>query len=104
MRYMDDGAAYHTSKYTKKFCAEVGLLRMIWPAQSPDLNPIENLWRIIRIRVSGYHHKIHSVEEMRVAISEEWEKLTEEDYRKCIESMHQRCKLVILAKGGSIKY
>ena len=30
--------------------------------------------------------------------------LTEEDYRKCIESMHKRCKLVILAKSGSIKY
>ena len=84
--------------------AEVGLLRMIWPAQSLDLNPIENLWRIIKIRVSGYRHRIHSVEEMKVAISEEWEKLTEEDYRKCIESMHQRYKLVILAKGGSIKY
>ncbi len=32
---------------------------------------------------------------MRVTISEEWEKLMEEDYRKCIESMHKRCKLVI---------
>ena len=94
--YMDDGAAYHTSKYTRNICAKVGLLRMIWPAQSPDLNPIENLWRIIKIRVSSYRHKIHSVEEMRIAISEEWEKLTEEDYRKCTESMHQRCKLLIL--------
>ncbi len=82
MIYMDDGAAYHTSKYTKKFCTEVGLLRMIWPAQSPDLNPIKNLWRIIKIRVSSRRHQIHSVEEMRVAISKEWEKLTEEDYRK----------------------
>ena len=104
MIYMDDGAGYHTSKNIKKFCAEVGLLRMIWPAQLPDLNSIENLWRIIKIRVSSHRHYIHSVEEMTVAISEEWEMLTEEDYRKYIESMHKRCKLVILAKGGSIKY
>ena len=78
---MDDGASYHTSKHKKQFCREVGLLRIIWPVQSPDLNPIENFWRIIKIRVRGRRHRIHSVEEKRVAIREEWEKLTE-DYRK----------------------
>ncbi len=31
MIYIDDGAVYYTSKYTKKFCAELGLLCMIWP-------------------------------------------------------------------------
>ena len=77
---------------------------MIWLVQLPDFNPIENLWRIIKIRVSSHCHNIHSVEEMRVAISKEWEILTQEDYQKCIESMHKRCKLVILAKDGSIKY
>ena len=43
MIYIDDSARYHISKYTKKFCTEVGLLRMIWPMQSPDLNSIGNL-------------------------------------------------------------
>ena len=62
----------------------------------PDLNPIENLWRIIKIRVNAQQHRIHFLEEMK--------KVTEEDFRKCIESMHCRCKLLILARGGSIKY
>lgn len=44
MIWIDDGAAYHTSKFATKFCREVGLLRMNWPAPFPDLNPIENLW------------------------------------------------------------
>lgn len=43
MIYMDNGAPYDTTKLTKKLCREMGLLRMIWPTQSPDLNPIENL-------------------------------------------------------------
>lgn len=104
MIWMDDGAKYHTSKFTSNFCRKAGLLRMIWPAQSPNLNPIKNLWRIIKLRVSRCRHRIHSVEEMKEAIKEEWERLTEEDFRKCIESMKKRCKLVIRARGGSIKY
>ena len=63
---------------------------MKWPARSPDLNPIENLWRIIKIRVSRRRHKIRNVEEMKEAIKEEWEQLTEEDFHKCIENMKNR--------------
>lgn len=39
MVYINNGIAYHMSKYTKKFCVEIGLLYMIWLAQLPDLNP-----------------------------------------------------------------
>lgn len=104
MIWMNDGAGYHTSKTTAKFRREVGLFRMDWPAQSPDLNPIENLWRIIKLRVNAHRHRIHLLGEMKTVIQEEWDKLTEEDFRKCIESMPKRCKLVILARRGSIKY
>ena len=104
--YDKDGrwAGYHTSKTTTKNRHEVGLIRMNWPAQSPDLNPIENLWRIKKHRVNARRHQIHSVDEMKVTIEKEWGLLTEEDFRRCIESMEKRCRLVIAAKGGSIKY
>lgn len=41
---------------------------------------------------------------MGVTIKEEWKKLTEEDYRKCIESRHKHRKLVTWAKSGCIQY
>lgn len=41
---------------------------------------------------------------MKDTIKKEWEWLTEEDFCKCIESIHNRCKLEIKAKGGLIKY
>ncbi len=82
MIWMYNAASYHISKFTTKFCCQAGLLCMNWPSQSPDLNLIENLWRIIKIRVSSCRHRACMVEKLKVAIQEEWEQLTEEDYRK----------------------
>jgi hypothetical protein len=80
------------------------LLRMKWPAQSSDLNPIENLWRIIKLRISARRHQIHSVEKMTETLMNEWGKLTARECRKCIVSMPKRCRMVIKAKRGAIKY
>ena len=69
---------------------------MDWPAQSSDLNPIE-------VRIRAQRHRIRLLESMKEVIKEERENLTE-DFRAYIEGIPKRCKLVILARGGSIKY
>lgn len=70
---MDDGAAYHTLKYTTQFCQEAGLFYMIWLIQSSKLNPIENFWRLLNLWVSKRHHQICIVEEMKDTMKKEWE-------------------------------
>lgn len=41
---------------------------MLWPAQSLDLNPIKNLWRIIKIKVSAQKHQTYSLKKMQKLI------------------------------------
>jgi len=102
--WMDDGAKYHTSKIVQEYEKALFIHRMWWPAQSPNLNPIENLWRIIKLRISKRRHRIQSISEMEEVIREEWAKLTPNDWQKCIKSIEKRCRLILKARGGAINY
>ena len=74
---------------------------IIHPAQSPNLNPIEAIWNIIKQRV---RYRIwNSLEELKEALQEEWAKVTMEEVRIRISEMPKRCKLLIKSGGGPIK-
>ena len=71
------------------------------PAQSPDLNPIEAIWNIIKQRLR--RRIFYSDEEVKEALQEEWSKITMEEVRKRISDMPRRCLRLTKNGGKPIK-
>jgi transposase len=71
-------------------------------AMSPDLNPIENVWAIMKQRLNKKRPK--SLEELDQVIQQIWESIEIDILRKLYESMPSRVRKCIKAKGHPIKY
>jgi transposase len=73
---------------------------MEWPPCSPDLNPIENVWAIIKYKTEKRLPK--NLAEVERIMEEEWNSIPAELLVKLAESMKERCEKVIAANGGHI--
>lgn len=103
--FMEDGAPPHTAKHTKNWQASHGVCSMTWPAQSPDLNPIENVWQQLKTALEKRSPSVRTKGELLVALQEEWAKLREKNtLAVLIRSMHKRVKQVISSGGMPTKY
>ncbi|GMF44980.1 unnamed protein product [Phytophthora fragariaefolia] len=98
--YQQDNAAIHTSMETRDFFDEQGIQVLDWPARSPDLNPIENLWALMARKVYPNGRQYASVPELTAAILDAWNSIDMSTLEKLIEPMPRRCFEVIEKKGA----
>ena len=81
--FMHDNAPAHASKFTRAFLQSKGISDskiMNWPPQSPDLNPIENLWAVIKMRLYPDAKQYRSKNELWDAIKQVCADLKPEHY------------------------
>jgi hypothetical protein len=75
---------------------------MNWPAQSPDLNLIENLWSIVERSVAAKKSK--NINELFDTVTECWNDVSAKLCAKPCASMPSQCAAVIKNFGYSTKY
>jgi transposase len=102
--FQQDGDSKHTSYKAREWMEDNNITLLDWPAQSPDLNPIEHLWQHLKKQLSQYETPAKGVWEMWERVAEEWGEIEPEVCQKLIESMPRRIGAVIKAKGGHTKY
>lgn len=100
--FQHDNDPKHTSKLVKEWLNDNGIQVLDWPAQSPDLNPIENLFGILKRQVAGTRFRNKS--ELMNVLKERWENLDSSVISNLICSMPKRCAAVIKNKGYYTKY
>jgi transposase len=102
--FQQDNDPKHRAKSVQEWLDQQEYGVMDWPPQSPDLNPIEHLWGIIKRRLCQYEHPPCGVLELWERIEAEWRKIDKETCLRLIESMPDRIRAVLKSKGKWTEY
>ena len=102
--FQDDNAPTHTVKKNTKQKLDNTIPCLPWPAQSPDLNPIEHLWEELERRVHGCGILPKNGDELFNLLREEWEKIPVEKLEKLVDSMLNHVQAVCKGNGYQTSY
>jgi len=102
--FQQDNASIHTASVTREFFCDMNIEVMSWPALSPDLNPIENLWGLLVRKVYACGRQFLTENYLKSQILKSWSEIGQNEIKPLIKSMKMRCIEVIKSKGGNTKY
>uniref|UniRef100_A0A674EGJ2 Paired domain-containing protein n=1 Tax=Salmo trutta TaxID=8032 RepID=A0A674EGJ2_SALTR len=101
--FQHDGAPCHKAKVITKWLGEQNIAILgPWPGNSPDLNPIENLWSILKRRVDK--QKPTNSDKLQALIMQEWAAISQDVAQKLIDSMPGRIAEILKKEGQYCKY
>lgn len=109
--FMQDNSSLHTAYLTQNWLRDHGIQGVDWPPYSPDMNPIENLWKILKEKIIELYPELIIMKDndttrefLIKAVEEAWELLEEELLNKLALEMQKRIDALKAAQGWYTKY
>ena len=100
--FQHDGAPAHFASKSESWLRDhVPVIwgKGVWPGNSPDLNPIENLWAILQDRLDSRPHRPENLQQLQNFLRDEQNKISLETLQNLIHSMPGRIQAVLKSKG-----
>ena len=95
-----DNARYYWTNQVLQFFQENNIKVIDWPPYSPDLNPIENLWSIIKDKLK--RKKFISMSSLKSKLIKLLENIYEDLVKRLLEGIYNRINIWMETKGGLI--
>lgn len=104
--FQHDRSPVHMSALVQREFDALGITQLWWPAHSPDLNVIENVWGILKARMSARREVFRSADALWEAIQKEWNDLRHDGtlIDNLYESLPNRMLTVIQTHGTPTRY
>jgi hypothetical protein len=110
--FQQDNARIHTSESTTEWLLSYGIPWIDWPAHSPDLNPIEHIWKQLKLNIRKMFPRLDLLKNNEVdraklieCIKLAWAAaITTDQINRLIDSLPRRLDACIRARGWYTKY
>lgn len=102
--FMDDNACPHRAALVDDYLETEDTTCLDWPANSPNLNPIEHAWDTLGIRIVGHQIPPRTIQELRVTSVQEWNSIPQVLLDNLVLSMGARCTACVAALGDHTSY
>ncbi|KAI1006251.1 hypothetical protein K3495_g1974 [Podosphaera aphanis] len=106
---MQDNAPPHVAARSMEDFEERSITPIDWPPYSPDLNPIEHVWKIMKDKIEFKYPDLNggkrrSSNQIRAMVKVAWDSMSTQGLKNLIESIHDICQTVVDTDGGPTKY
>lgn len=99
---LEDNDPKHRSNYSRTWKSDHEIVTLSWPSLSPDMNPTENVWSLLKVKVT--QRRPRTLEDLVAAIQNEWNELPRELAYNLMNSMERRVQSLIDSSGDYTLY